>query len=495
MNKERMPRRSDVGLRSERGPILAALMLSTGLVAMEATVLATSVPTIVADLGGFAEFPWLFSIYLLAQAVTVPVYAKLADTIGRKPVILTGIGLFLVGSIACGLAWSMPSLIAFRAIQGLGAGAILPISVTIAGDIYTVRERAQVQGYLASMWAAASVLGPTLGGFISEFAHWRWIFFINIPLCLAAIWMIGRQYHERLTPTRHRIDVLGAILLAMGLAAIILGLLEGGHGWPWLSWQSALAFGGGALVLGLFALVERRAAEPVLPIQVLGRRLILTASLISLGVGCVLIGLTSYVPTFLQTTAGARPIVAGLAVAALSVGWPIAASRSGRIYTRLGFRTTSLIGVSIMSVGAGALAVAAWAPHPVTTAIACFTIGFGMGLAATPSLIAAQSSVPWNQRAVVTGTNRFTRSIGSAVGVAVFGSVANAIIANSGGPSSSAAVQAGSQAVFFVAFAVALLTLAAALAMPRVRVEDVEEHDQAAAASADSTDPSAPAPS
>ncbi|MGH3423662.1 MAG: MFS transporter, partial [Nocardioidaceae bacterium] len=174
--------RAGVGFRSERGPVLAAVMLATALVAIDATILATSVPSIVADLGGFAQFPWLFSIYLLAQAVSVPIYGKFTDLVGRKPVMLVGIALFLVGSVLCGLAWSMPALIGFRAVQGLGAGAVLPASMTIVGDIYSVAERARVQGYLASVWGISSVVGPTLGGVFSDYATWRWIFFINLPV-------------------------------------------------------------------------------------------------------------------------------------------------------------------------------------------------------------------------------------------------------------------------------------------------------------------------
>lgn len=200
---------SGVGFRSERGPILIALMMTTGLVAIDSTILATAVPSIVDDLGGFASFPWLFSIYLLAQAVSVPLYAKLSDTVGRKPVILIGIGLFLVGSVLCGFAWSMPALIAARAIQGLGAGAVAPMAITIAGDIYTVAERAKTQGYLASVWAVSSVVGPTLGGVFSEFTTWRWIFFVNVPLCLLAGWMIVRRFHESIERTKHRVDYAG----------------------------------------------------------------------------------------------------------------------------------------------------------------------------------------------------------------------------------------------------------------------------------------------
>jgi MFS family permease len=204
-----------VGLRSERGPILLAIMVSTGVIAIDATILATAVPSVVKDLGEFSLFPWLFSVYLLAQAVSVPIYAKLADTIGRKPLMLFGIGLFLLGSILCGFAWSMPALIAFRAVQGLGAGAVQPMSITIAGDIYSVAERAKAQGYIASVWAISSVVGPTLGGIFSQLNIWRWIFFVNIPLCLLAATLIYRNFHEKVERSRHRIDYLGSILLTV----------------------------------------------------------------------------------------------------------------------------------------------------------------------------------------------------------------------------------------------------------------------------------------
>ncbi|HEY0475109.1 MAG TPA: MFS transporter, partial [Kribbella sp.] len=196
MTTERIDRAS-VGLRSERGPILLAVMLSIGLVAIDATILATAVPSVVKDLGGFTQFPWLFSIYLLAQAVSVPIYGKLADQRGRKPMMLLGVGLFVLGSVLCGFAWSMPALIAFRLIQGLGAGAIQPIGMTIVGDIYSVAERAKVQGYIASVWGIASFIGPTLGGVFSDYVSWRWIFFVNIPLGLAAAWVLTRRFHEK----------------------------------------------------------------------------------------------------------------------------------------------------------------------------------------------------------------------------------------------------------------------------------------------------------
>ncbi|ROQ37307.1 EmrB/QacA subfamily drug resistance transporter [Frondihabitans sp. PhB188] len=459
-----------VGFRSDRGPILIALMLSTGLVAIDSTIVATAVPSIVHDIGGFSSFPWVFSIYLLAQAVSVPIYAKLSDMVGRKPLMLFGIGLFLVGSILCGFAWSMPALILFRVVQGLGAGAVQPMAITIAGDIYTVKERAKAQGYLASVWAIASVVGPTLGGVFSELGIWRGIFFVNVPLCLLAAWMILRAFHEKIERTRHSVDYLGAALLTASLSLLILALLEGGQAWAWNSPQSIGAFAVGGILLAIFIVVERRAAEPVLPPWVFTRRLLLTTSLISFGVGAIVLGLTSYVPTYLEGSIHVSPILAGLALAALTLGWPVSASQAGKVYLRIGFRGTVFIGIGVALLGAGVLAATAHHPNLVVVAAACFVVGLGMGFVATPSLISAQSSVEWNERGVVTGTNLFARSIGSAIGVAIFGAVANAIYARTpDGDTVPSAVVDASSAVFVAVVVVVLLAVAAAVAMPRVR--------------------------
>ncbi|HEY8700001.1 MAG TPA: MFS transporter [Arthrobacter sp.] len=461
------PDADGVGFRSRRGPVLIALMLSSGLVAIDATIVATAVPSIVRDVGGFSSFPWLFSAYLLAQAVSVPVYAKLSDMAGRKPIILTGIGLFLLGSVLCGLAWSMPALIAFRVVQGLGAGAVLPVAITIAGDIYSVAERAKVQGYLASVWAVSSVVGPTLGGVFSSLGIWRGIFLVNVPLCLLAGWMLVRAFHENIERTKHRVDYLGAALLTVSLSLLILGALEGGQAWAWDSPVSIASFAVGTVLLAIFLVVERRAAEPVLPPWVLSRRLLATTTSISFGVGAVILGLTSYVPTFLQGALATSPVIAGLSLAALTIGWPISASQSGRLYLRIGFRATALIGISVTVTGSVILAFTAYTPNPVLVAASCFIVGLGLGLVATPTLIAAQSSVEWNERGVVTGTNLFARSIGSALGVAVFGAVANAIYAGSpNGHTNPDAVVAASSAVFLAVVFAAVLTVAAVLAMP-----------------------------
>ena len=417
-----------VGLRSERGPVLIALMLSTSLVAIDSTILATAVPSVVADLGGFSQFPWLFSLYLLAQAVSVPIYGKLADQMGRKPMMLFGVSLFVAGSVLCGFAWSLPVLIAFRAVQGLGAGAIIPMSQTILGDLYTVAERARVTGYLASVWGASAVIGPTLGGVFSEYASWRWIFFVNIPLGALAIWLLLRGFHEKVVRSRHTIDYAGAAALAAGCSLLILALLEGGEAWSWTSATSGLVFAAGAVLMAVFVLVERRAVEPVVPGWAVSRRILAAGNLVSFAVGALLFGLTTYVPTFVQGVLGTGALVAGFALAALTVGWPIAASLSGRVYLAIGFRNTALIGSSIALLGSALMAIASTGVTVWEVAVICFVIGVGMGLVNAPVLVAVQSVVGWDRRGVVTSTNLFNRSIGSAVGVAVFGAIANATL-------------------------------------------------------------------
>ncbi len=458
-----------IGFRSARGPVLISLMLATSLVALDSTIIATAVPSVVRSLGGFSQFPWLFSIYLLAQAVSVPIYAKVADMFGRRPVILLGIGLFLAGSILCGFAWSMTALIIFRAVQGLGAGAVQPMSITIVGDLYTLEERARVQGYLASVWGISAVIGPTLGGVFSEWVSWRWIFFVNIPMCLLAGYMLVRKFQEKVIRRPHRIDYLGAGLLTLGCSLLILGLLEGGAAWAWDSAVSLATFAVGLLSLFLFVLVERRAVEPVLPLWVFQRRVLVGGSAVSFAVGAVLLGLTSYVPTYVQVVLGASPLIAGFALATLTVGWPIAASFSGRLYLRIGFRSTALIGGAIALIGTCFMLTLGSGSSIWSVALYCFVIGLGLGLVASPTLIAAQSSVGWSERGVVTGNSMFSRSIGSAVGVALFGAIANSVISASGvAGESAAAINPASHEVFVAVTVLCAIMLAAALMLPRL---------------------------
>jgi EmrB/QacA subfamily drug resistance transporter len=429
--------RASVGLRSDRGPILASVMLSTALVAIDTTILATAVPAVVEDLGGFTQFPWLFSTYLLAQAVTTPIYGKLADVFGRKPLMLLGIGLFVLGSVLCALSWSMTALIVFRAVQGLGAGAIQPAGVTIMGDIYSVAERAVAQSYVAGVWATAAVVGPTLGGIFSEQLSWRWIFWINVPLGALAAVVLARRFHEtaagdaRAAQTERRpIDVTGAVLLAGAAVLLLLGLLEGGLRWAWWSPAGVGIFAAAAVLLAAFVAVEQRVADPVLPLWVFRHRVLNSANVGALIVGMLMLGVTSYVPVYAQRVLGAGAVVAGLAVAALAIGWPIAASTAGRVYVRWGFRPCLLAGSLFGLAGTTIIALVGPGSPVWLLALGCLVLGLGLGYVASPGIVAAQSAVPWHHRGVATATNMFARSVGSAIGVALFGAVANGVVAS-----------------------------------------------------------------
>ena len=475
----RVPR-SAVGLRSERGPVLLAVMLSVGLVAIDATILATAVPSVVEDLGGFTSFPWLFSIYLLAQAVSVPIYGKLADLFGRKPVMLLGIGLFLLGSLLCGVAWGMTSLILFRLVQGLGAGAIQPVSMTILGDLYSLEERATVQGYVASVWAMSSVVGPTLGGVFSDTIGWRWIFFVNIPLGLLAATVLWRRFSEDVERKRHRLDLTGAVLLASGGTLLLLALLEGGVQWAWDSPVSLLLFVGSVALLALFVAVERRAAEPVLPLWVFRMRVLNVVNGASLVVGVLLMGLSSYVPLYAQQVLGQGALVAGLALAGMTVGWPIAASTAGRLYLSVGFRATLVLGSLVAVVGSLLLLTISPDSSVWWLAFACFVMGLGFGYVASPAVVAAQTAVSWSTRGVATGSNMFARSIGSALGVAAFGAVVNSRVSDhvGGNPAlehvSAGVLDPAVHTVFVLTVGIAVVLVVVASLMP-TRVAAPEE--------------------
>jgi len=413
--------------------VLGAVMLSTALVAIDTTILATAVPAIVADLGGFTQFPWLFSTYLLAQAVTTPIYGKLADVFGRKPLMMLGIGLFVAGSVLCAVAWSMTALIVFRAVQGLGAGAIQPAGITIMGDIYTVAERAVAQSYVAGVWAVSAVVGPTLGGLFAEHASWRLIFWINLPLGLLAAVVLQRRFHEPAAGAaraeRRPVDVVGAVLLGSAAGLLLLGLLEGGIRWPWWSPIGVGVFAVAALLVVAFVLVERAAPDPVLPLWVFGHRVLLSSLVGALVVGTVMLGVTSYVPVYAQQVLGAGAVTAGLAVAALAIGWPIAASTAGRFYLHGRYRGCLLAGAFFGLLGAAIVAAAGPDSSVWQLTLGCLVLGLGLGYVASPGIVAAQASVTWRDRGVATGSNMFARSVGSAVGVAAFGAIANGVVA------------------------------------------------------------------
>jgi MFS family permease len=280
------------------------------------------------------------------------------------------------------------------------------------------------------VWGAASVVGPAVGGLLSEYLSWRWIFYLNLPIGLLAVWMLRRHLVERIERQPHQLDYPGAATLTAGCALVILGLLQGGVAWPWTSAPGVGVPAAGVMLLIAFVLVEQRRPEPVLPLWVFRRRVLVGGNLVAVVIGAVLIGLSSYVPAYAQGVLGAGPIAAGFAVAALSIGWPLAATLSGRVYLRIGFRDTALLG-SVGVVAGAAACVALTDTSPLAAvATACCLVGLGLGFCSSPTIVAVQSAVGWKRRGVVTGTNMFARSIGSAVGVAVFGAIANATIAH-----------------------------------------------------------------
>lgn len=410
--------------------VLISLMLTMALSAMDSTIVATAIPTIVRDLGGFALFPWVFSIYLLTQAAMTPIYGKLADLYGRKPMLMVGALIFLLGSALSGVSWNMVALIVFRGIQGIGAAAIIPITTTLVGDLFSIEERAKMQGYLSSVWGLSAIIGPAIGGFFVQYASWRWVFYINLPIGAAALIALSIFLKERVEHHPHRIDFLGSSLLIASMGLIITGLLEGGVNWHWLAPMSFATLGGGILLLIIFFVVEHRAREPVLPIWVFSRRVLLTANLGSLGVGVLTIGLSSYFPTYLQGVLHQTPLVAGFALASMSIGWPLASAFSGRLYLKIGFRNTALVGASVAILAGIGFTTLSLHSSVVLAAFFSFLTGVGLGLGSTSLVVLIQSIVPWNRRGVVTGANMFTRQLGSTLGVAVYGSLVNAALSH-----------------------------------------------------------------
>ncbi len=413
---------------AHRGPVLVALMVTMALSAMDNTIVATAIPQVVRDLGGFTLFSWVFSAYLLAQTVTIPVYGKLADLWGRKPVLIAGMLIFLTGSALSALAWNMTSLIVFRGLQGLGAGAIMATVNTLAGDLYDLAERGRVQGWLSSVWGISAVIGPTLGGSLAQYASWRWIFVINLPVGAVAIALIIRFLREKVRRARHRIDVAGAVTMLVAGGALIFGLLQGGTAWPWLSVPSLAVFGVALLAAVVAVGVERRASEPIMPPWFWRQRVLSGSGLGALGLGLLVIGPSTFLPTYGQSVLGLGAVAAGAVLATMSLGWPLASSQSARLFLTIGFRDTAVVG-SLVAFGGVVAFLFAPAVVPVWLAVAgTFVLGFGLGLLSVCTIVGPQSTVTWHQRGVVTGAVMFNRYLGQSVGAAIFGAVFNAAV-------------------------------------------------------------------
>src|SRR3954467_13889303 len=403
-------------MKTNRPLTVVSLLLSLSMAAMEMTVVSTAMPTVVGDLGGIHYYSWVFTAYLLTSTVTVPIYGKLADLYGRKPVLLAGIAIFLVGSMASGLAQGIGALIAFRALQGLGAGAMQPTTLTIVGDIYNLEERARMQGVFGAVWGVAGLVGALLGGIIVKYLSWRWVFFINVPAGIAAAALLMVSLHENVEHRQHSLDWAGSGLLIFCLTALLFGA-PGGR-------ASAVGLPVAAVCLAIFFVVEGRAPEPVLPMDLFRQRVMAVATVAGALVGAGMISMVTYVPLYVQGVLGGSPTEAGSAITPMVIGWPIASAISGRVLPRVGFRPLVRWGLAISAVAAVALALLlrpGVSLHMPQAASALF--GVGLGFANTALLIAVQTTVESRQRGVATASTMFARTIGGTPAVGVPGAV------------------------------------------------------------------------
>jgi len=399
------------------------------MAAIEATIVATAMPTIVGQLGGFTYFSWVFSAFLLAQSTTTVIYGKLSDLFGRKPTLIAGIVLLLIGSLLCGFAWSMASLIVFRLIQGLGAGAIIPITATIVGDLYKLEERGRAQGMIAAVWAISGVLGPLAGALIVAHFSWAWIFWINLPLGLVTILGLLSFLHESVETHRARIDYGGALLFCICIGSLLVLLTEADLAPAWILVLSGVVFvAGGAWFLAH----ERRAPEPIVSITLWTRRLVATSNITTALAGTALIGLTTVLPIYIQGVLGRSPIVGGSALAALIVGWPLSVTFSGRLYRAFGIRRTLRAGSVLFPIGAVFLLFLGPQSSPAVAAAGSFLMGCGMGLLSVTSMVTVQDSVEWSMRGSATASLIFARSIGSTLGATLMGTLLNVGITHYG---------------------------------------------------------------
>jgi EmrB/QacA subfamily drug resistance transporter len=399
-------------------------------IAIEATIVSTAMPQIAGQLGDMHLYSWVFSSFLLTQTATTVAFGKLADLYGRKPVLLVGIGVFVVGTLLCGIAWSMPSLIVFRLIQGIGAGAIQPVAITVVGDLYSVRERGKIQGYLASVWGVSSVLGPLAGGLIIQHLSWSWIFWINVPVGLAAAAGFAVFLKEDVAGEKRSVDVAGAALFAVAVAALMVGVTEIGTS----DSTTVVAAAGICLVsIFLFVVQERRARDPMMAFGLWSHRPIATANAATLLSGMALIGLTTFLPMYVQGVLNRSALVAGFALTMMLLGWPIGATVAAKNFGRFGLRALLTFGAALMPVGAVAFVLLGPGTSPVVAGVGSLVMGLGMGFLSTTAIVIIQDSVGWAERGSATASNIFSRNLGSTLGAIVLGGVLNLGLAHHGG--------------------------------------------------------------
>jgi EmrB/QacA subfamily drug resistance transporter len=423
------PRVHDAAATLDRRYITGAMMVVMVLASMEQTVTSTAMPTIIGDLHGIEHYSWVASIYLLACTVSMPLYGRLADALGRKKVVLASIGIFCIASMMAAASHTMGQLILFRGLQGLGAGGIMPVVLTIIGDIFTIEERAKIQGFFSAVWGTASLAGPALGAFLVNTLGWRSIFFVNLPLGLIGMAVLAWKYHDREKPHSTDLDLPGVTLLGIACAALLLLVSRiGPDGW---AWPSAVALG--AIAVGMmawFIFVERKAANPILPPSLMTHRAIGPSLIGSCLLGVGFLSLDTYVPLYVQGAKGGGAAAAASVVTPVMLAWATSGIVSAPLIVRWGFRKTALLGCLLTVISFIGLCICAVmnSPHWVMTAVLLIS-GFGFGPASMAYLLAAQDAVAWQQRGIITSSIQFFRTIGGAVGIGVMGMLFNILTA------------------------------------------------------------------
>jgi multidrug resistance protein len=406
-----------------RRMVTAALLVAMTVTAMEQLVVSPAMTTIIAQLRGFDIYPWVISAYLLAATVSTPIYGKLADLYGRKPILLFGLGLFSLGSILSGTSTSMGQLIAMRSIQGLGAGAVNPIVLTMIGDMFTLKERARVQGLFSAVWGLSSVAGPLIGGVLTDHVGWPWVFLVSVPFAFVAMYMLARYVHEpaivrKVAP----IDWAGAGLLTAALSSLLLLVLDGSR---FGATGAILLFAGFVIFTILFVIREHHAADPILPIDLMTQRTIAASLTGSFLIGGILFGMETYVPLYIQGVRGQPATAAGFALTPLFLAWAVSVAVAARAVVRRGLRFAAIVGSGFITLGILGLVIGATYPGSTAPAFAIglAVIGLGMGPASLAYILSIQQSVAWNQRGVATGAAIFVRTTGGAVGVGLLGAL------------------------------------------------------------------------
>ncbi len=407
-----------------RRAVVFALLLVTALASFESTVVSTAMPTIIGDLHGLTLYSWVFSVYLLTSTISMPLFGRLADLWGRRRVLLAAMAFFLAGALACALARSMPGLIAARALQGLGAGGVMPVALTVTGDLFSIEERAKVQGLFSGVWGVASLAGPLLGAFLTVTFGWRSIFAINLPLGLVAFALVATKMVESRESRRDPLDLAGAATLAAGVTALLFAVLRrAGPGSPGLAARAGLLLAGAAL-LALFARLQGRREHPLIPPSLFTHGETLAPYLSGLLIGTSIYGVDTFVPLFVQGARGGSAGAAGAVVTPLVFGWSLSATVAARFIVRLGFRRTSRLGALLILAGFAGLVLATRLEAGVAwISLACGLVGLGLGPSSLSQVLVVQHVVPEETRGVATSLVPFSRTIGGSLGVGALGGV------------------------------------------------------------------------